>query len=185
MELFFGPTPHRPTDGLLKIARGVGKHRSAIFSSSPVSWLSYRCAWVKWKKHKNCNSLFLSVISHNINNMQTRAVPQLWPVLEKGGNCCFFDRVFSLNKDFQERVEKGSERGSGKCWQVKKKVSDEALEGFSGRTVGFLLTLWKELTSFLGFCSSKMCIGYVEIFIPRQLRFFSKIHLQASPWGLQ
>lgn len=94
MELFFGPTPHRPTDGLLKIARGVGKHRSAIFSSSPVSWLSYRCAWVKWKKHKNCNSLFLSVISHNINNMQTRAVPQLWAVLEKGGNC--FSTVYFL-----------------------------------------------------------------------------------------
>jgi len=43
------------------------------------------------KENKNRNSLFLSVISHNINNMQTRAVPQLGAVLEKGGD--FFSTV--------------------------------------------------------------------------------------------
>jgi len=132
------------------------------------------------KENKNRNSLFLSVISHNINNMQTRAVPQLGAVLEKGGNF-FFDRGFSMNKDFRGKGRKTFGRGPDNADRLKKKVSDEALEGLSGRTDEFLLTLWKELTSFLGFCSSKMCIGYVEIFIPRQLRFFLKIHLQASP----
>lgn len=136
------------------------------------------------KENKNRNCLFLSVISHNINNMQTRAVPQLGAVLEKGGD--FFSTVdFLWIRTFGERVEKRSERGPDNADRLKKKVSDEALEGLSGRTDEFLLTLWKELTSFLGFCSLEMCIGYVEIFIPRQLRFFLKIHLQASPWGLQ
>ena len=86
------------------------------------------------EENKNRNSLFLSVISHNINNMQTRAVPQLGAVLEKGGD--FFSTVdFLWIRTFGERVEKRSERGPDNADRLKKRSRmrhwKDSLEGLT------------------------------------------------------